>query len=262
MSSAPFIFLSPALPAELLTYILSYHTYPTTLIVCASRSDFLASLADEARREVEAGVPSPPAAGGVDPQQVPEEATDSRTEQRLGRHRLASAPLHQVATSRHLRVAFVPTVTHLRAYLAVFSPDASKVPPPPSAPQEQPRQLPGRWPAPPRLVLYGFLALHHDTSEWSAQGLADSAAVAVELGHRMSWKVVLVEPRRPATAPAPAFEDVLREAVPILGGGGRRAGLGSEEGRWAGRTVEVGRVMKRWFRFQRGPWDDEPKKEE
>jgi len=45
------------------------------------------------------------------------------------------------------------------------------------------------------------------------------------------------------------------ERVPMLNGSVRRAGLESEDGGWSGRTVEVGRILGRWFKFRRGDWD-------
>ncbi|KAI1468831.1 uncharacterized protein F4812DRAFT_348144 [Daldinia caldariorum] len=257
MSSAPFLLLSPALPSELLTYILSHHIHPTTLIICSSRSDFLASLAadifhepachDEvasAEHSVGSSPPPPPGA--------PPEAHDDTKQEQGGRqepphhHPLLSSPLHQIATSRHIRVVYVPTVTHLRAYLSVFSPDDSRVPVPPAGFNPSGKYA-------PCIILYGFLEMHRDTSEWSAQGLGDSASAVVELGHRLSWQTIVVEPRKHGVASP--FEDLLRENVPFLSGGGRRLGPDMEAG-WTGRTVEVGRVMKRWFCFQLGEWDD------
>ncbi|KAI2618737.1 hypothetical protein GGR54DRAFT_140894 [Hypoxylon sp. NC1633] len=267
MSSASFVFLSPALPSELLTYILNHHVHPTTLFVCSSRLDFLASLADDVRQETppdpapEAMIPLPvDQHETMDPQpSVPAPAPvvrDGNHNQEFGQHRLLSSPLYQVATSRHIRVVYFPTVTHLRAYLSVFSPDDSRIPTPPTN-----FEVLGRYP--PSIILYGFLDLHRDTSEWSAQGLGNSASAVVELGHRLSWHVVTIEPRRLDSESA--FQDTLKESIPFLSGGGRRLGPDSDEGGWTGRTVEVGRVLKRWFRFQCGPWDashDEHKDED
>ncbi|KAL7629013.1 hypothetical protein AAE478_000531 [Parahypoxylon ruwenzoriense] len=237
MSSAPFLFLSPALPTELLTYILNHHAYPTTLIVCSPRPDFLASLADEVRREAAPELSSPVKHAAEIPPYTAAGTADTQGAARRG---------EQVAASRHIHVVYIPTVTHLRAYLSVFSPDDSKVPPPPAN-----FKPPGK--CAPRIVLYGFLGIHRDTSEWSAQGLSNSASAVVELGHRLSWQAVIVEPRKHGSTSS--FEDMLKETVPFLSGGGRRAGPDSDEGGWTGRTVEVGRIMKRWFRFQCGPWD-------
>jgi len=49
---------------------------------------------------------------------------------------------------------------------------------------------------------------------------------------------------------------VWEERVPMLNGSVRRAGLESEEGGWSGRTVEVGRIVGRWFNFARAEWAD------
>ncbi|OTB06251.1 hypothetical protein M426DRAFT_318995 [Hypoxylon sp. CI-4A] len=257
MSSAQFLFLSPALPSELLTYILNHHVYPTTLIICSSRAEFLASLVDDVHGgtthtkgitsvedEVEPRLPT-----------IPPDIHGSNQAEQVRQHRLMSSPLYQIATSRHIRVIYIPTVTHLRAYLSVFSPDDSRIPAPPANFSSS-----GKYP--PHVILYGFLEMHRDTSEWSAQGLSNSASAAVDLGHRLSWQTIIVEPRTRSFAPS--FEDVLREPVPFLSGGGRKRGPDPEEGGWAGRTVEVGRILKRWFRFQQGEWDissDEDKME-
>ncbi|KAI0834101.1 hypothetical protein F5Y06DRAFT_178493 [Hypoxylon sp. FL0890] len=255
MSLASFLFLSPALPSELLTCILNHHVYPTTLIICSPRSDFLATLAEDVLyRETappESVVPvehvaeTPPSSITPDTHKVNQE--EIRTQ-----HTLLSSPLYQVATSRHIRVLYIPTVTHLRAYLSVFSPDDSKVPIPPAN-----FKFSG---CPPSIILYGFLDIHRDTSEWSAQGLSNSASTLVELGHRLSWQTIIVEPQKHNSTSS--LEGMLKEAVPFLSGGGRRLALDSEEGGWTGRTVEVGRVMKRWFHFQRGQWDVNADKDE
>ncbi|KAI0120370.1 hypothetical protein F4776DRAFT_251535 [Hypoxylon sp. NC0597] len=249
MSSASFLFLSPALPSELLTYVLNHHIYPTTLIICSSRSDFLTTLADDVLYR-ETGCPEEliPVEHSIEaPISTPTpDVHNTNQEEIRQRHRLLSSPLYQVATSRHIRVVYIPTVTHLRAYLSVFSPDDSKIPVPPAN-----FNLSGGFP--PCIILYGFLDIHRDTSEWSAQGLSNSASTLVGLGDRLSWQTVIVEPRKHNSVSS--FEGMLKEAVPFLSGGGRRPAPDSEEGGWTGRTVEVGRVMKRWFHFQRGQWD-------
>ncbi|OTA93726.1 hypothetical protein M434DRAFT_287775 [Hypoxylon sp. CO27-5] len=250
MSSASFLFLSPALPSELLTYILNHHIYPTTLIICSSRSDFLTTLADDVLYR-ETACPGEDMIPVEHSTETPTSTTtpdvhNTNYKKIRQQHRLLSSPLYQVATSRHIRVVYIPTVTHLRAYLSVFSPDDSKIPVPPTNFNSL-----GRFP--PCILLYGFLDIHRDTSEWSAQGLSNSASTLVELGNRLSWQAVIVEPRKHNSVSS--FEGMLKEVVPFLSGGGRRPAPDSEEGGWSGRTVEVGRVMKRWFQFQRGQWD-------
>ncbi|KAI0486118.1 hypothetical protein F4859DRAFT_356277 [Xylaria cf. heliscus] len=236
------IFLSPALPSELLTYILNQHVYPTTLVICSSQAEFVTSAVEDLRTHPTKPAPSTDAQEGQRESEPPH-PQDPMKEDADAKHALLSSPLYQVATSRHIRVIYTPTVTHLRAYLSVFSPDESRVPIPPTHP-------PTRDHSKPHVVLYGFLRLHRDTSEWSAQGLSNTASTLVDLAHRLSWRTLLIEPRTGA-----AFEDLLREAVPILNGGARRLGPDPEEGAWTGRTVEVGRVLGRWSRFQRAQWD-------
>ncbi|KAH8681083.1 hypothetical protein BX600DRAFT_504822 [Xylariales sp. PMI_506] len=252
MSLAPVV-LSPALPSELLTYILHHHVYPTTLIVCSTRDEFLDSLLQDLRHQ--ATTPqssSEPEADAEDADMLPREvgrlAASVASEEK---HPLLSSPLYQVCISRHVRTVYVPTVTHLRAYLSIFSPADSRIRSPPSTAIS----LPGsgrrrRTQKPPHLVVYGLVALHRNTSEWSGQGLGTTAAALVDTAHRLGWGLVVVEPRQ-----QDGFEGLLGEAMPILNGGWRRAGVDSEERPWSGRTVEVGRVMSRWFRYQRGSWD-------
>ena len=197
-------------------------------------------------------------------------------EQQPPEHRLLRSPIYQVAVSRHLRTVYVPTATHLRAYLSVFSAgdddDASRVVAAPPARFATAAAAASKFKRRPHLLLYGFLDLHRDTSEWSAQGLGSSASALVDLGHRLQWDVVVVEPRRAVASSSTAtggsqhaavlrLGDVLRETVPVLSSGGRRLGLESEDGGWSGRRVEVGRVLMRWFRFQRGKWEEEDEEE-
>jgi hypothetical protein len=48
-------------------------------------------------------------------------------------------------------------------------------------------------------------------------------------------------------------EGVWHERLPILSGSVRRIGAGAE---YVGRTVEVGVVLRRWFKFGKGDWED------
>ncbi|KAI1176713.1 hypothetical protein F4777DRAFT_248873 [Nemania sp. FL0916] len=262
------VFLSPALPSELLSYILNQHAHPTTLIICSTKAEFLASIVEDIQnqsrsqhknsRKTQDTTDHQQAAPRQDepPHAAQEEEEDTEeVKAKATKHALLSSPLYQVATSRHIRVVYIPTVTHLRAYLSVFSPDDSRVPAPPSLP------APTRAQASPTLTVYGFLQLHRDTSEWSAQGLSDTLSALVERASRLSWKATLIEPRVVSCSDdggSLGLEELLREAVPILNGGVRRLGLGAdpnEGGGWSGRTVEVGRVLGRWTRFQKAQWD-------
>jgi hypothetical protein len=143
--------------------------------------------------------------------------------------------LRQVAASRHISLVFVDTVSHLRAYLATFPPEIEKRPP---------EQNINGSPKGPLIVVYGLLGLHRHTSEWSAQGLGNSAAVLVEAG--WGQKVVILERRDEGDREQKLWE----ERLPILNGSARRAGVEGEDAVWSGRTVEVARILGRWFTFE------------
>jgi hypothetical protein len=244
MPLAPLIF-SPALPSELLTCIIRRHEHPTTLIVCSSQADFLNSLLNDAQNSLpvttgDGGQSSAPSA-------------------------LLSSPLYQVAIARHIRVMFVPTVSHLRACLAVFDTKDSKVPPPPVTANL------GRAKTPPLLLVYGFLAMHRDTSEWSAQGISSTAATLLDAAMRVGFRAVVVDPPRVVTPTGESAEvhradadnghtgngteqPILSEELPLLSASLRRAGPHWDNVDWTGRTVTVARVLGRWFRYRRGDW--------
>jgi hypothetical protein len=214
--------LPPALPSELLSYVLAYQSYPTTILICSSREDFLTSLTEGLHQQPEEAL-------GVDSADL-----------------LLVAPLYQVAVARHISIAFIPSVTHLRAYLSVFTPSASNVPPPPN---RKPSIIPGQ---PPQLVVYRFLELHRDTSEWSAQGISSSASTLVEAGRRTRFQPVIVEPRpsrRHIDDSMRFSRQDLTEQVPLLRGSAK-----GDDGEWTGRTVDLQRIIGRWFRIQAGEW--------
>lgn len=233
------VILSPALPSELLTYIIQQETHPTTLMICSSRADFLAQIVSD-MRDTTAG----------------QLQDDSRREV------LLSSPLYQVAIARHIRMVFVPTVSHLRAYLSVFTHEDSKVPPPPAHTAAQSKRQ-------PLLLVYGLLGLHRDTSEWSAQGIGSTAATLVEAARRTGFRAVVVDPPRPprqveegsgeaedrgGNEVPKADGSLLSDEVPVMSASTRRAGADLDDAAWTGRKVALGRVLGRWFRYKRATW--------
>ncbi|EXF81633.1 hypothetical protein CFIO01_03837 [Colletotrichum fioriniae PJ7] len=216
--------LSPASPTELLHYIVTFQPYPTTLLICYQREDFIAALVSDTRKSLSRH-------NHDQPEDLPPQP-------------LLSATLFQTAIARHIRILFIPSVTHLRAFLSAFGTSDSLIPPPPNISSSDSKSRP------PLLLVYGFLDLHRDSSEWSAQGLSSSAAVLIEAARRadIKFKPVIVEPR--GAGGHGDFMSLLRDDAPVLSGSSRRS-----EGVWMGRTVEVRRVLGRWFRFQTGRWD-------
>lgn len=100
------------------------------------------------------------------------------------------------------------------------------------------------------LAVWGLASLHRSTAEHSAQGLSRSLAIAIETAKLNGQRLVLAEPR----ALNGDFEydgigsggEPWKEEVPLLSGSVR---FGGEDRAWAGKRVEVGRVVGRWCQF-------------
>ncbi|CAK7270074.1 hypothetical protein SEPCBS57363_003917 [Sporothrix epigloea] len=212
--------LPPVRCAALLSFVLARCTYPTTLVICSASSDFV-------RRCVY-----------------------DEFEERDG----SSGPLHtasllEVAVARHIRVVFVPTVAHLRGFLAAFDLATSRVPAPPEVPVLDSTSESYSVNRGDRvLVVYDFVRLHRCTSEWSGQGLGASVAVLVEAGWRTGLDVLVVESGDPVEGETAERdteqETVLNEKAPILSSAARkqmqRAGYPLRSGR-------VREVLERWL---------------
>lgn len=160
-------------------------------------------------------------------------------------------------------MVFIPTVSHLRAYLAAFSGMENE-----GGQKEVLLDKPGK--EVPLLVVYGIVDLHRDSSEWSAQGLGNSMSSLVEAGWRTRRKIVALEDKgldgQHGEVGVDEEDDeavsrrwkqsckVWEQKLPMLNGSVRRAGMDSEDGAWSGRTIEVGRIFARWFVFVRENW--------
>lgn len=102
----------------------------------------------------------------------------------------------------------------------------------------------------PMLAVWGLAGLHRGSAEYSAQGLARTVSVAVETAWLNGQRLVLGESG--GWDEGGGHEGVggaggpWTERVPLLSGSVR---FGGEDRVWAGRTVEVGRVVGKWCRF-------------
>ncbi|CAN8102489.1 unnamed protein product [Discula destructiva] len=259
MPPTPLI-LSSALPSELLTYIIQHESHPTTLLICSTRAEFLASLIDD----IQDSLPPPHPLHAPNQQNSPNTYPTPPPASSL-----LAAPLYQVAIARHIRMLFIPTVSHLRAYLAVFTPAESKIPPPPSEAVRKDKAQQ----QPPLLLVYGFLGLHRDTSEWSAQGIGATAAGVVEAASRCGFRAVIVDAPKVGNAWAGSEgedhqdddargvgkEVMFDEEVPLLSTSVMRAGGDFDDAAWTGRKVTLRRVLGRWFRYRGGEWSRDSK---
>lgn len=193
-SDARPVLLPHASPAHLLSQLLHHHRHPTTVIVCCAKQDFINSLVSEAHHD------------------------PSSADQILAK------TLSNVATSRHLRIAFAPTVAHLRAYVSALD---SQLDAPPN-----PNLFSERLKTPPLLLAYGFVDVHRDGGEWSAQGTALSASLLIDAALRNGLRAAIAEP----------VEGSYDEVIPLLSGAMQKV-----DGSWSGRTATVRRALSRWF---------------
>ncbi|KAK3174364.1 hypothetical protein OEA41_001608 [Lepraria neglecta] len=221
--------LPPVLCDDFISFVLRHHEAPTTLIICSSREAFLAEL----QTNIQQGYRESPPASSNDG--VP-----------ISLHPLLIPTIHLIAKSRSVNLVFVPTLPHLRAYLTTCAAPLNPVssPSPPTKPGSQV----------PILAIWGLARLHRSTAERSAQGLSRTVAAAVEAASQAKQRLVLAEPSRTddgnnysdAEASDRVSGDAWKEHVPLLSGSVR---FGGEDRAWAGKTIEVGRVVAKWCRF-------------
>ncbi|KAI9862104.1 MAG: hypothetical protein M1813_004879 [Trichoglossum hirsutum] len=212
MLPPPPLVLQPLIPSEFLDYVLTQLSAPTTtttLIVCSTREAFL--------HEILACLAH---------------AQDKT------RHQLLVPTLHLISTSRSVRLAFTPTLHHLRAYLSTFPARTSS------------NALPAASEF-PTLAILNHVALHRSLPDFSAQGLSRTFAAAVEAAARSRMRLVvaeyLVSQSSAEDGDGGVRESVWDEQVPLLNGTVR--GFGGEEKGWTGRTVKIRRVLERWCIF-------------
>jgi hypothetical protein len=231
MASVPTVLFPLTLPA-LLDYILSTQSAasPTTLIVCSDQKTFLDHLARSLKQ-----------------QQATSEGSSLQ--------QLLIPTLHNLSSTRHVKLAFCASVQALLAYLTAYD-RPGYVHVDESEGSE-------------RLVLVNPLALHKPTSSFSAQGLSRTFAAAVETALRTGATLHLVEcegrrdsrdedagedaamPDDDENADVMAEEqDPWEQHVSILNVSARRFGSGAGERAWAGRTIKAKRIAARWFHFQ------------
>ncbi|QYT02029.1 hypothetical protein H0G86_009035 [Trichoderma simmonsii] len=240
------IVLSPSTPSELLQYIISHHRYPTTILIGWPKQTFIEGLVEDVALQLslqQDPSSTTTAAAAAVSENIKEDKpqTEAPDNSSSNLHPLQRKTLLQTAISRHIRLLFIPSTTHLRAYLGTFSASESKIPPPTLSglDNSDPRcKTEG-----PLLLVYGFLELHRDGTEWSAQGIGTTAAYLVEAAARNSFRAAVAEPR--GARGHQLLDDFLGEKVPVLSGT-----TAKDDGSWSGRTVPVRAVLSRWFEFE------------
>lgn len=107
------------------------------------------------------------------------------------------------------------------------------------------------------LFIFGLIALHSSSTEFSAQGLLRSVAMAVEAADNAGAKLVLAELRKEGEngtmdtgdhiGGSKAEYDPWRQEVSLLNGSVR---FGDDSRPWSGRTIEVRTIVGRWCKFE------------
>lgn len=210
---------SPRL-VKLINSILKFNSAPITLVICATRETFLQDLQTDLHRD------------------SPESL-----------HPLLVPTLHLLATTRTIRLAFTPTLGHLRAYLATYQLTIEIL--------DKSSRLQGLVSISPMLFIFGLIALHSSSTEFSAQGLSRSVAMAVEAADNAGAKLVLAELRKGGEdgtmdsgdhiGESETEYDPWRQQVSLLNGSVR---FGDDSRPWSGRTIEVRTIVGRWCKFE------------
>ena len=215
------------LSTDLITYILKRSEQPTTLVICSTKEAFLKDLlflVNNAR-----STSAPPC------------NNDSNTPQSL-----LIPTIHLISGSANVHLAFVPTLPHLRAYLATYSPTPKLASSSSDKPSSNSRA--------PLFAIWGLALLHRSTADYSAQGLSRTLALAAEAAFYAKQKLVLAEPQampeegelERADDPGMTMGDPWKYHIPLLSSSIR---YGVDERSLAGNVTEVGRVISKWCKF-------------
>ncbi|EQL32762.1 hypothetical protein RJZ56_003898 [Blastomyces dermatitidis] len=219
------IILSLDSTGDLVEHLLARDAPATTLIVCSTRDAFLQQLC-AAVTSTEQGTEQPPS-----PQD------DHGMDYHISSNCRFYNTIGLIAQSKKVTLAFCPSLEHFRAYISVFR--RRRLP----SPQQEHGRLSYR--SRPVLAVLGLIALHYDTKEFSAQGIAKNLALTVEIAAREGFNLTLCE--CVVVGRENASGGRLWDAeVPLLSGQTLVAGTESAH---TGRTVKVNQVARRWFYF-------------
>ena len=239
------VVLRPISLLALLEYVLSRHVEPSTIVVCSSQEVFLRNLLQSMENEPE---------------------TDDSYD-------LLTPTLQLIKTSRSVGTVFCPSLQILHAWLCSHSTQFASI-------SHQKSNVPvtlqnGETVSNiPMLVVVNPIALHRDTSAFSAQGLSRAFAAMIETAFRTHKKLFIAECSIPNITrdlqtgttvtndrdeeeemaeylphqAERAHIDPWNEDVSILNVTTKSFGAG-ERG-WAGRTIKTGQVAGRWCRFE------------
>lgn len=256
--------LHPISLPDFLPYILDRQSHPTHLIICSSRDDFVHNLLASVA----------PTSEGLNQEQVEETPAESESTERVvglaehSLHRLLIPTIRLISQSLKIKVTFCPSLKVLQAHLATYP--TSHIPP--QADQSVEVNASPVATVPATMALLNPIAVHRETTAFSAQGISKTIAAAVDAAARCERQLVIAEcstghPPSPrdrggeaqrseygegtsslqhvAMGPEHAWE----EEIPILNVTTKSFGTVGKDW-WVGRTVKIRSVAERWCRFE------------
>lgn len=172
-------------------HLLDNHGASSTVIVCEPKDSFIQHLQASILESTRAHQPEPATAQSDTEHEPVITEEQPATKQMLQPHRWTIPILRLLASAQTLKLAFCEDVTHFRAYLAAYAyrnpSDASTVM---AQGQDQSSMSPARV-----LAICNPIALHRETSSFSAQGLNRTLSIAVDAAHTSGSKLMIAECR-------------------------------------------------------------------
>lgn len=213
--------------SDFLASVIHNEACSTVLIICSTRDNFLEQLSACIYSQYNT---SP---ADLEPQLENDERLSSAREPD---HPFLRKTIALLANSRKIKLAFCPTIEHLRAYLSVLC----------MGDDEKGREMNNS--SRPLLAIVDLVALHAISSEFSAQGLCRTLALAVDVAARERVDIVLCE-CKDAIDPhsSDRGDDLWNVRVPLLNGTVR---VSNEGAGLSGSSVSVKSIAQRWFNFE------------
>lgn len=207
----------------------------TTLVVCSTREKFLEQLTASVATNLQE-----------------HELSEEDNEQPESPLDLLTNTIGAIAKSKRVKLVFCSSLAQLRAYLATF-----RLLPLVRQDENSSNTLDGRKQEAgcecgitTTIAILNLVAMHYLSTEFSAQGLSRTLALAVETAARTGSAIVLCECSDAVNVGNPDHGQRLWELhVPVLNGGTVRAENAQTP---STRHVSVRRVAQKWFRFEEG----------
>lgn len=252
---------------EFIEYLIDADTTPCKLVICASKEIFIEQLLAACTESQANDVVTHPNPNPGDETTEAEPDGNKAPEP----HGLLRPPsLLGLANSRSVKLAFCPSLSHLRAYLAKLAVPTSQ-----SFHASDTTNTDDKQADQPVLAILNPIDIHRSTSSFSAQGLNRTFALAVEAAHAIKSDLLMGECTSLRSSgmeqydpemdyedgfppPQPAPENPWDEEVSMLNVTTKSFGAGGRG--WVGRTVSLRRIAERWFvfsAFQRDEKGDE-----